>query len=100
MISRGRPGRGTSDNPSSRVSRKRPRHFDTVARETSSPVDTDAIVAPSSAQANTIRARNANACAVFRRRAQPDSTDRSSSDRTTGSSLGLATAPAYRVTTN
>ncbi|MDQ1287294.1 MAG: hypothetical protein QG622_859 [Actinomycetota bacterium] len=96
VINRGRPGRGSSDSPSSRLSRNRPRHLDTVARDTSTSVDTDAIVAPSCAHASTIRARNANACAVFRRRAHQVSTDRSSSDNTTGSSFGLAMSRAHR----
>jgi len=86
---RGRPGRGSSDSPSNRSTRNRERHFDTVPRDNSSSCATSEMVPPS-AHANTIRARNANACAVFRRRAHPTSTERSSQDNTTGSSFGSA----------
>jgi hypothetical protein len=68
MITRGRPGRDPSDSPSNRSTRNRPRHFDTVARDTPRPLDTDALLAPSCAHASTILALNANACAVVRRR--------------------------------
>jgi hypothetical protein len=98
-MTRGRPGRGSSDNPSNRCTTNRDRHFDTVARDTPSWLATSPIVAPS-AHCNTIRDRSANACAVFRRRDQPTSADRSSPDNTTGSSFGLGTAEAYPVTTN
>jgi hypothetical protein len=97
---RGHPGLGSSDNPSNRPTRNRDRHFDTVARDTSRSADTLAILAPPWAHASTIPDRNASACAVFRRRAHPDNTDHSSSDRTTGSSFGLAITQAHRITTN
>jgi hypothetical protein len=100
VIVRGRPGRGSSDNPSSRPARNRDRHFDTVARDTSSRSATPPIVLPASAHRNTILDLNANACAVFRRRAHPTSTRRSSSDNTTGTTFGLGTTTAYRVDTN
>jgi hypothetical protein len=86
---RGRPGRGSSPSPSSRDSRNRDRHFDTVALDLPRPVATSLTVPPA-AQASTIRDRSASACAVFRRRAHPSRTCRSSSVSTTGSSLGLA----------
>ncbi|BCJ33839.1 hypothetical protein Athai_13420 [Actinocatenispora thailandica] len=91
---RGRPGRGSSHNPSRRPARNRDRHFDTVFREIPTSAATSPIEPPS-AHRNTIRARNANACAVFRRRAQPVNTDRSCSDNTTGSSFGLGIATPY-----
>jgi hypothetical protein len=99
LITPGRPGRGSSDNPSNRCTTNRDRHFDTVARDTPSWLATSPIVAPS-AHCNTIRDRSANACAVFRRLNHPTSADRSSPDNTTGSSFGLDTAEAYPVTTN
>jgi hypothetical protein len=61
VITRGRPGRGSSDSPPSRSVRNRDRHCDTVPRETPSRVDTAPIVAAGSVHANTIRGRNANA---------------------------------------
>lgn len=100
VINRGRPGRGSSDNPSNRPARNLERHFDTVARDTSSRSATPPIELPSSAHCNTIRARNANACAVFLRRLHPTNTRRSSSDNTTGSTFGLGTTAVYRVRTN
>jgi hypothetical protein len=45
-------------------------------------------IVPPSAQDGTIRARNDSAWEVLRRRAYPVSTERSSSDNTTGSSFG------------
>src|SRR5664279_1634640 len=59
-IDGGRPGRGSSTNPSSRFATNRPRHFDTVFADTPTSVATCAFVAPCSAHANTIRERNAN----------------------------------------
>jgi hypothetical protein len=44
--------------------------------------------------------RNANACAVFRRRDHPTNTLRSSSVNTTGPAFGLATNQDYPVSTN
>jgi hypothetical protein len=99
VIVRGRPGRGSSDKPSSRSATNRDRHFDTVFREVPACWATWPIVPPS-AHASTIRARNANACEVFRRRAHPVSTDRSSSDNTTGSSFGLGIPTDHRLTKN
>lgn len=99
VIVRGQPGRGSSLRPSSRSDRNRDRHFDTVFREVPACSATRAIVAPP-AHSSTIRARNANACEVLRRRTHPVSTDRSSSDNTTGSSFGLGIPTAYRLTKN
>ena len=92
-INRGRPGRDSSPNPSSRSAKNRARHFDTVFREVPTRCATSPIVPPA-AHANTIRDRNANACEVFRRRDHPVNTDRSSSDNTTGASFGLGTTTA------
>ena len=79
---RGAPGRGSSQSPSKRRSRNRVRHFATVPRVTPSrsPI---AVFDPPSAHANTIRHRNANACALFSRRAHRASVSRSSSLNTT-----------------
>src|SRR5262249_57367825 len=52
---------------------------------------------PPSAQASTIRARNASPCAVFRRLAQFSNVRRSARDNTSGSSLGSAIPPADRT---
>jgi hypothetical protein len=57
-------------------------------------------IVPPSAHRRTILDRNANACAVFRRRAHPASTERSSSDNTTGTTFGLGITTAYRLTPN
>ena len=67
-IEGGRPGRGSSSNPSRRWSTNRPRHLATVCAITRKSAATCLFVAPGSAQAKTIRARNANACADFARR--------------------------------
>jgi hypothetical protein len=99
VIVRGRPGRGSSDNPSSRSAKNRERHFDTMFRDTPTASATSPIVPPSALR-NTIRARNANACDVFRRRAHPASTHRSSSDNTTGSTFGLGITTVYRLAPN
>jgi hypothetical protein len=98
-ITRGRPGRGSSDNPSNRSTKNRERHFDTMFRDTPTTSATSPIVPPS-AHRSTIRDRNANACDVFRRRAHPASTNRSSSDNTTGSTLGLGITTDYQLTPN
>ena len=54
----GRPGRGSSNNPSSRRSAKRLRHLDTVGRDTRSRSAISTFETPSAA-ARTIRERNA-----------------------------------------
>jgi hypothetical protein len=82
-IVRGRPGRGSSDRPSSRSRTNRPRHLATVCGQISNRSATATLVAPS-AHASTIRARNANACALIRRRAQRCSVCRSCSVSTSG----------------
>jgi hypothetical protein len=99
VISRGRPGRGSSVKPSNRRARNRDRHLDTMFRDTPIACATSPIVPPS-AHRNTIRDRIANACAVFRRPDHPLRTLRSSSVRTTGSSFGVGIMTAYRPTTN
>ena len=64
VIVRGRPGRGSSSNPSSRRSANRLRHLRTVPRSTPSRSAISTLVNRPAA-ASTIRARNANACALF-----------------------------------
>jgi hypothetical protein len=71
------------------------RHFVTVVRLTPSRAATATLLRPS-AQASTIRARSASPCAVFRRFAQFSSVRRSSSDKTSGSSLVSPMPPADR----
>jgi len=68
VIDGGRPGRGSSTNPSTRSATNRPRHFPTVAGVTRRSSATSLFDKPS-AHASTIRDRNANACADFARRA-------------------------------
>ena len=99
LSNRGRPGRGSSQSPSSRSTKNRRRHFETMSRDTPNSSATAPIVPPSEHR-STIRDRVANACAVFRRRSQPARTRRSTSVRTTGSSFGLGTHQAYRLTVN
>jgi hypothetical protein len=67
VIFRAAPGRGSSDRPASRSCTNRPRHLVTVCGQIPNTAATSLLVAPS-AQASTILARNANACAVFARR--------------------------------
>ena len=83
VIVRGRPGRGSSDRPSSRWRTNRPRHLVTVWGQIPSCSATALFVAPS-AQASTIRARKASAWALVRRRAQRSRVCRSSSVSTSG----------------
>jgi hypothetical protein len=96
---RGAPGRGSSCSPSSRAARNRARHLVTVGRDTPSATATFLFGVPS-AHASTIRDRIASACAVFRRRAHPSKTCRSSALSTSGASFGLPTPEAYYVQTN
>jgi hypothetical protein len=86
-------------SPISRSARNRERHFDTMFRDTPTSWATSPIVPPSALR-STILARNANACDVFRRRAHPASTARSSSDTTTGSTFGLGITTLYRPAPN
>jgi len=97
LMTRGRPGRGSSDSPSSRSRTNRDRHFDTVSRDTPSSAATSPIVPPA-AHLSTIRDRSASTRAVVRRRAHAPSAARSLSVRSTGISFGLGTAQAYQVT--
>jgi hypothetical protein len=83
VMVRGRPGRGSSDRPSSRWRTNRPRHLVTVCGQIPSCSATALLVAPS-AHASTILARSASACAVLARRAQRCSVCRSSSVRVSG----------------
>src|SRR5262245_54764997 len=63
---RGTPGRGSSSNPSTPRATKRQRHLPTVCTVTRSRAAT-ALLLKHEAQPNTMRARNAKACAVLRR---------------------------------
>ncbi len=82
----GRPGRASSVSPSMRCSTNRRRHLPTVGCEQPSFAATALLSAPA-AQANTIRDRNANACADVARRAHRCSCTRSSVVKTS-SALG------------
>ena len=77
-IVRGAPDRGSSCNPSTRRSTKRRRHLPTVALSRPSLAATS-MFWPPSAQASTIRALSASACAVLRRVVNAFSSARSSS---------------------
>src|SRR6185437_2037638 len=99
VIVRGRPGRGSSFSPASRNARNRARHLPAVVLDIPSSAATS-LTEPPSAQARMTRDRSARACAVFRRRAHPSRTWRSSSVSTTGSSFGLAIRQAYKLTRN
>jgi hypothetical protein len=83
VMVRGRPGRGSSDRPSSRWRTNRPRHLVTVWGQTLNCSATALLVAPS-AQASTILARKARAWAVLARLDQRSSVCRSSSVRVSG----------------
>jgi hypothetical protein len=65
-ILRGTPGRGSSSSPSRPHSTKRRGHFPTVCAVTRSRTAIALLLSPA-AQPNTMRASNANACAVLRR---------------------------------
>jgi hypothetical protein len=62
----GAPGRGASSRPSTRWITNRARHFETVCCVARCFAATVLLSMPS-AQANTMRDRNAKACAVLRR---------------------------------
>ncbi|GLY55225.1 hypothetical protein Lesp01_88800 [Lentzea sp. NBRC 102530] len=98
-VVRGRPGRASSSNPSTRSITNRERHFATVPRCTPNSAAIS-LFEPPSAHHNTIRARNASACAVFRRRAQPSNALASSSDSTSSGSFGFGMLPNLRLHTN
>jgi hypothetical protein len=70
VIVRGAPGQGSSVNPSNRSRTNRDRHLRTVSRDTARLAATSEFDQPF-AHSSTIRERNANACAVVRRRVQP-----------------------------
>ena len=99
VIVRGRPGRGSSFSPASRDSMNRDRHLPAVVLDIPSSAATS-LTEPPPAQPRMIRDRSARACAVFRRRAHPSRTWRSSPVSTTGSSFGLGIGPAYKLTRN
>ena len=77
-IVRGAPERGSSRSPSIRCSTKRWRHLPTVSGHPE-PRRRPPCFCPPSAQASTIRARSASACAVLRRAASALSSARSAS---------------------
>jgi hypothetical protein len=87
VIRRGRPGRGSSSRPGRRIAANRLRHFVTVTRFTPISSATAPLVRPS-AQATTMRDRNASDCAVFGRRAQARNVTDSSSDSRSTTALG------------
>ena len=84
---RGRPGRGSSSNPSRRSTTNRERHLPAVVTET--PSFAAIAVLPNPSAANTIRDRTANAFALFARRAHATNCTRSSSARPTTGASGV-----------
>src|SRR5215210_1940306 len=86
LIEGGRPGRGSSVNPSRRSATNRARHLPTVAGAQPSRFATVLLSTPS-AHANTIFDRSARACDDFARRDQRTNCSRSSS-LSTNSALG------------
>jgi hypothetical protein len=95
LIVRGRPGRGSSVRPSRRSSPKRLRHFRAVAWSMSRRSAISVFFRPSAAS-NTIRERNASACALDRRRAQRSNCSRSPSSSTTATATGFGITEPYR----
>ena len=92
LIVRGAPGRGSSSSPSARLATKRARHLPTICFVTPTSAATCVFVFPP-AHRKMIRARNANAWAVFGRRDQRSSSSRSASV-TTSSAFGRPRAAA------
>jgi hypothetical protein len=80
---RGAPGRGSSVKPGNRRTRNRSRHLHTLLLDTCSRSATARLVSPS-AQARTIRDRDASRCAVVGRRVHCSNVRRSSSVNTIG----------------
>jgi hypothetical protein len=78
-IDGGRPGLGSSTRPPTRSAMNRRRHLFTVFGTTRRSAATCLFVTPGSAQASTIRARNARACDDVARRDHRTSCSRSSS---------------------
>ena len=93
---RGRPGRGSSVNPSSRSATNRDRHFRALLTSMSSLAAIAVLPSPSAA-ASTIRERTANAFALFARRDHRVNSTRSSSVNSTTGAEGLGTRQAYRT---
>ena len=83
VTARGRPLRGSSDNPSNLRSKNRARHLPTVSPDTPKSAATAMLLRPS-AQPTIILARSANACAVFGRRTHRSSVSRSTSSNISG----------------
>src|SRR5215210_7095965 len=88
LIVRGFPGRGSSCNPSKPRRANRPRHLLTVLWLQPRSAAIPMLDRPSAA-ANTIRQRNANACALVGRRAHRSSVSRSSSLSTTSARTAI-----------
>src|SRR5215510_2229914 len=78
-ILRGTPGRGSSSNPPTPRSTRRRRHLPTLCTVTRARAATALLLKPE-AQPNTMRARNAKACAVLRRRVSPSKIPAASAD--------------------
>jgi hypothetical protein len=78
VIVRGRPGRGSSVNPSKRCSANRDRHLAAIARLIPSRAAISVFLRPSAAS-NTIRDRCASACALVLRRVHASNRKRSAS---------------------
>ena len=93
-IVRGRPGRGSSTNPSIRNRANRPRHLVTVGRDTRWRSAISPFVNPPAAS-STIRARNANACALVCRRVKDSNNTRSSSVNSIETAVGVGMPEAF-----
>jgi MoxR-like ATPase len=91
---RGRPGRGSSNNPSSRSVTNRDRHLRALLNAIPSRSAIAVVLNPSAA-ASTIRDRTASAFALFARRDQATNCARSPSESSTTGATGLGTSQAY-----
>jgi hypothetical protein len=94
VIVRGCPGRGSSVKPSRRASANRVRHFAAVARLIPRRAATSVLVRPSAA-VNTIRDRNANACALDGRRDHDSNCSRSPTVSSIGTANGDGITPPF-----
>jgi hypothetical protein len=96
---RGRPGRGSSNSPSSRSRLNRDRHRVATPRSIPSRSAISVFLSPAAAS-NTIRERCANACALVRRRAHDSSWARSSSDSSITTAVGIGINHPYPLRPN
>ena len=98
VIFRGAPGRAASASPPTRPSVNRTRHLRTDSRDTPvrSPTAVSGAVPPSSAQARTIRARNASDWDAVRLRTSDSRASRSPSVSSSGTSFGLGNGLRWR----